>query len=188
MPLARSWTDAQLVEAVRSSTSVRQVIAKLGLIPAGGNYTQVRARMNILGLNGDHFIGKVWNKGRNYHTSARPLIEDLLVQGGIVQSYKLKKRLYEEGLKTPKCELCGWAKTSIDGRIPLELDHINGDKTDNRIENLRILCPNCHSLQPTHRGRNKKVALARMMEQADMQHLKCCAQKACGFESRSEHQ
>ena len=45
-------------------------------------------------------------------------------------------------------------KKSIDGRIPLELDHINGDRHDNRIKNLRILCPNCHSLQPTHRGRN----------------------------------
>jgi 5-methylcytosine-specific restriction endonuclease McrA len=43
-----------------------------------------------------------------------------------------------------------------DGRIPVELDHVNGDKSDNRIENLRILCPSCHSLQPTHRGLNQK--------------------------------
>ncbi|MGB4076287.1 MAG: HNH endonuclease [Minisyncoccia bacterium] len=39
--------------------------------------------------------------------------------------------------------------------MPVELDHVNGDRHDNRIENLRILCPNCHSLKPTHRGRNK---------------------------------
>ena len=52
--------------------------------------------------------------------------------------------------------MCGWAKISIDGRIPLELDQINGNRHDNRLENLRILCPNCHSLQITHRGMNIK--------------------------------
>lgn len=72
------------------------------------------------------------------------------------QSFKLKSRLFSEKLKIPCCEECGWAKKSEDGRIPLELDHINGNRRDNRLENLRILCPNCHSLKPTHRGLNKK--------------------------------
>ncbi len=62
-------------------------------------------------------------------------------------------------LKKPECEECGWAKRSEDGRIPLELDHINGDSHDNRLENLRILCPNCRSLEPTHRGMNIKAHL-----------------------------
>ena len=164
MPSKRSWTDEQLVEAVKTSVSVRQVIGKLGLIPAGGNYAQVNARIYALELDKTHFTGSAWNRGKKYHTATRPLIEDVLVQGSVAQSYKLKKRLYEEELKKPQCELCGWAKVSVDGRIPLELDHINGDHSDNRIENLRILCPNCHSLQPTHRGRNKKTALARVVE------------------------
>lgn len=56
----------------------------------------------------------------------------------------------------PRCELCDWAEMAEDGRIPVELDHINGDRYDNRIKNLRILCPNCHSLQSTHRGKNQK--------------------------------
>lgn len=83
-------------------------------------------------------------------------LEELLVLGSVFQSYKLKKRLFEAGLKKKKCEECGWSKSSVDGRIPLELDHINGVSHDNRLENLRILCPNCHSLKPTHRGLNKK--------------------------------
>ncbi len=83
-------------------------------------------------------------------------MEKLLVKGGTFQSFKLKKRLFREGLKEEKCELCGWAEKSEDGRIPVELDHINGDRYDNRLQNLRILCPNCHSLQPTHRGKNQR--------------------------------
>ncbi|MDD3035391.1 MAG: hypothetical protein PHO93_00545 [Candidatus Saccharimonadaceae bacterium] len=162
MPKERSWTDSQLIEAVTSSKSYRSVIIALNLIPAGGNYSQVQTRIKNLGLDTSHFTGMTWNKGTTYHSSSRPPIDDLLVKGSTVQSFKLKQRLYESGLKKQECELCGWAEVSIDGRRPLELDHTNGDHSDNRIENLRILCPNCHSLQPTHRGKNKKVVLARM--------------------------
>ena len=163
MPKQRSWTDKQLIDAVNNSKSVRSVITLLKLIPAGGNYVQVQAKIKELCLDTSHFTGKGWNKGITYHSNSRPSLEDLLVNGSTVQSFKLKKRLYESGRKLPKCELCGWSEISKDGRIPLELDHINGDHNDNRLENLRILCPNCHCLQPTHRGRNKKVVFARML-------------------------
>lgn len=54
-----------------------------------------------------------------------------------------------------KCSLCGWDKMSIfTGRVPLEIDHINGDSEDNREENLRIICPNCHALSPNYRNLN----------------------------------
>lgn len=85
----------------------------------------------------------------------RPLV-DILVLGSDYQRFKLKARLFREGLKKPLCEECGWCTRSDDGYLPLELDHINGDRHDNRIENLRVLCPNCHSLKSTHRGRNRK--------------------------------
>lgn len=159
MPRRRSWTDQQLVDVVMTSKSYRSVIANLGLIPAGGNYAQVQTQIKLLKLDTSHFTGKGWNKGTTYHTKSRPELTELLVLNSSVQSYKLKKRLYESGLKNPQCELCGWSKMAEDGRIPVELDHINGIHSDNRLENLRVLCPNCHSLQITHRGKNKKVSL-----------------------------
>lgn len=164
MPQRRSWTDEQLVVAVENSNSRRAVLIKLGLIPAGGNYAQIKTRISELDINTAHFTGQNWNRGKTYHIKSRTVLSDLLVLHSDVQSYKLKKRLYESGLKLPRCEMCNWAEVSVDGKIPLELDHINGDHNDNRLDNLRILCPNCHSLQPTHRGKNKKVHLARVVE------------------------
>ena len=159
MPAQRSWTDEELVEAVKASYSYRSVIKKLGLIPAGGNYAQTKKRIQVLSLPTDHFTGMGWNVGLKFKPRVAPALETILVEDSDIQSFKLKTRLFNEGLKTPKCEICGWCEMSKDGRVPVELDHINGNRTDNRLVNLRILCPNCHSLQPTHRGRNKKVRL-----------------------------
>lgn len=152
----RRWSDEELIEAVRSSRSVRAVIIKLCLVPAGGNYRQINDRIAELGLNTSHFTGKGWNVGLEFLPRKPVPLEEVLVRNRRYQPHSLKKRLFRAGLKKRRCELCGWAEISDDGRIPIELDHINGDPYDNRLENLRILCPNCHSLQPTHRGRNKK--------------------------------
>lgn len=160
----RSWTDEQLIEAVRVSKSYRNVLILLSLIPAGGNYEQVRRRVRLLEIDTTHFTGKGWNIGMQFPIKHAKTLEELLIVGSGAQSHKLKNKLFTAGLKQPECELCGWAVRASDGRIPVELDHINGDHNDNRLANLRILCPNCHSLQPTHRGKNKKVKYARVVE------------------------
>ena len=166
MPKKRSWTDQQLKEAVTKCRSYRAILIELKLIPAGGNYDQIKRRIGVLGLSTSHLTGMGWNVGLKFRPKVALPLKQLLIADVDVQSYKLKKKLFDAGLKLPCCELCGWAEQSSDGRIPIELDHINGNKRDNRLENLRVLCPNCHSLQPTHRGRNKKVTLryARVVE------------------------
>ncbi len=151
-----AWTDDQLRAAVASSESYSQAIRKLGLVPAGGNYVQVQRRIRELALDTSQFTGKGWNVGLTVRPNPPAPIGDVLVTGRPIGSHSLKLRLFREGLKRPVCELCGWAARAADGRIPVELDHANGDRNDNRLENLRILCPNCHSLQPTHRGLNRK--------------------------------
>lgn len=165
MPRKRSWTDEELIIAVGESKSYRSVLIKLGLVPAGGNYVQITHRINDLNLATEHFTGKGWNTGWVFdpRVPVQPLVS-LLIKNSRTQSNTLKRRLFAAGLKQPECELCGWKQMSEDGRIPVELDHINGDRYDNRIQNLRVLCPNCHSLQPTHRGKNKKVHLRKLTE------------------------
>jgi hypothetical protein len=152
------YSDLQLIEAVQSSTSVRQVLEKLGLAEAGGNYSIVKRRIQRLKISTVHFKGQGWKKGDKSPLVPAKSLSDILRKGSNVQSYKLKKRLFAEGLKDKKCESCTLTKW-LEKQIPLELDHINGDASDNRIENLRILCPNCHALTETYRG--KKLAKRR---------------------------
>ncbi|MDP2934120.1 MAG: HNH endonuclease signature motif containing protein [bacterium] len=155
MSRKRTWTINQLKEAVRTSLSYRQVLSKLNLRPTGGNYDQLKKYIKEENFDIEHFTGQVWNKGRQGYFQPHISIEKILVKNSTYQSFKLKKRLFGLGIKLKACEECGWCQIRHDGSLPLELDHINGDRHDNRLENLRILCPNCHSLKPTHRGKNR---------------------------------
>ncbi len=156
MPKKRSWTIEQLKGAVASNKSYRKILIELKLRPTGGNYDQLKKYIQELQLDFSHYTGMAWNRGmRGIGKPIRPLC-DVLVKHTYYQSYRLKRRLISAGLKQNSCEHCGWAEKTSGGYVPVELDHINGDRHDNRIENLRILCPNCHSLTPTYRGRGKR--------------------------------
>jgi len=90
------------------------------------------------------------------HFKPKIPLSEILTKNNFFQSYKLKKRLLQEKIKKPFCEECGWAKRSSSGHLPLELHHKNGDRHDNRLENLVLLCPNCHSLKPNYRSKRRK--------------------------------
>jgi Zn finger protein HypA/HybF involved in hydrogenase expression len=148
-----TYSEHELREAVKNSTSIRQVLEKLDIVPAGGNYQTTNRRIQKLNIDISHFTGQAWNRGKVIGPK-RP-IEEYLIENSVVQSFKLKGRLITEGLKEHKCECCGI--TEWNGKpAPIELDHINGNHHDNRLENLRILCPNCHAQTDTYRGKNKK--------------------------------
>jgi hypothetical protein len=83
---------------------------------------------------------------------AAPL-EVVLVEQSTYHRGHLKERLYASGLKARRCELCGQGETWNSAQMSLILDHINGVPTDNRLENLRIVCPNCNATLATHCGR-----------------------------------
>ncbi|MFA6082586.1 MAG: HNH endonuclease signature motif containing protein [Patescibacteria group bacterium] len=151
----KSWTEAQLRSAAQESRSIRQILQRLGLAEAGGNYAQIKKYLHIYNINMENIKGKSWCKGLNVEGHPRVQLDQLLVENSSFQSYKLKNRLFNSGLKPRKCEECGWSKITPSGHLPLEIHHINGDRSDNRINNLVILCPNCHSQKPNYRGRRR---------------------------------
>lgn len=153
----RKWTDVQLIQAVKENKSIAGVIVQLGLKPAGGNYNTVNKKINELKLDTSHFTGQGWNVGLKFKPKEAISIQDILVEESNYQSYKLSKRLIKEGFKEQKCEYCGLT-TWLDKPIKLELHHINGIHSDNRLENLQLLCPNCHSYTDSYRGKNIQSA------------------------------
>lgn len=149
-----TWDDGALGRAVRDSRSVAEVMRRLGVRPGGRAQRAVRRRIDELGLSTDHMTGQGWARGRrNPDGRSRAPLEELLVSGGHVQTARLRQRLIDEGILAARCAICQ-GDTWLGGPMPLELDHINGDRRDNRIENLRLLCPNCHAGTETYRGRN----------------------------------
>jgi hypothetical protein len=127
----------------------------LGLKEAGGNYAILKKRILDMGLDTSHMTGQGHLKNKS-HTYTQKPIEYYLTENSHHQSYKLKNRLLLEGLKEHKCECCGI--TEWNGKpAPIELDHINGKRYDNRLKNLRILCPNCHAQTDTYRGKNRSI-------------------------------
>jgi hypothetical protein len=146
------YTNIQLIEAVRTSTSMRQVLRVLGVAPYGGNFDVLKKALRHFAIDTSHFRGRAWNKGKSL--PAKVPIEKYLDNEAPIQSYKLKNRLLKQNMLINMCTLC--KNTHWLGKpIPLELDHINGNNQDNRLDNLRLLCPNCHALTPTYRSRNR---------------------------------
>ncbi len=157
MPNTRKWTDDAFVAAVASSFSVREVLLKLGLKPAGGNYKEFSKNAERLGVDTSHFRGQGHLKGRTHTwTPARPL-ESILIKGSdYAFTAGLKRRLVRAGIPEQRCYECGI--TQWRGKpLSFHLDHINGINNDHRKENLRLLCPNCHSQTATYCGRNKRM-------------------------------
>lgn len=142
-------------EIVKNSKSIADVCRAFGIKAKGGNYRCVKHLLNEYNIDYSHFTGQAWNKGKRYETfnKCKPLSE-ILVKGSYYSSHKLKLRLLKDGIKEHKCECCGNTKW-LDKPIKLELHHINGDNTDNRIENISLLCPNCHSYTDTYRSKNR---------------------------------
>lgn len=148
----RNYTDNDLREAVRASVSIAGVLRKLGLVPAGGNYHNIHILVQGLGLNTSHWTGQGHRKGSHSPVASNP-IEKLLVRGRMVNSNHLKIRLIKEGYMKDECSECKlheWRGKPL----VLHLDHRSGDRSDNTLENLRLLCPNCHSQTKTYCGRN----------------------------------
>lgn len=148
------WTKEVLQAAVASSTTMGEVLRRLGLEVVGGQHTHISRRVKALGIDTSHFAAP---SRRGKIRRRRP--EELLVD----QSRTLVRRIPGERLKramiamgaSDHCARCGTGPAWRDRPLPLEVDHIDGNWRNNQPENLRLLCPNCHSTTDTYRGRGK---------------------------------
>lgn len=149
------YTKELLEPLVKESTSWAEVCRKLGVLPSTGGATHITNRAKKFGINFSHFTGKVWNKGKRFPPKIP--VEQWLVENSSCKSHYLKEKLFKAGKKSRRCEECGIVEWCGE-EVVWELDHVNDVHTDCRLENLRILCPNCHALK-TRKSRKKKRIL-----------------------------
>jgi hypothetical protein len=147
------YTKEDLERIVPNCISTAQVLNELGIVSAGGNYHTIRKYMRLWGIDTSHFKKQGWNGGMTFGPK-RP-IEEYLSNKRPMRSWKLKHRLLKDGLLEYRCSNCT-LEVWLGKPIPLELHHIDGDSDNNALENLILLCPNCHALTDTYRGKNIK--------------------------------
>lgn len=142
---------------VKESYSLAEVLRKIGLRDMGSNFKTLRKYIKLYDIDTSHFRGQTWNKGLYWtdYTSYNKL-DDILKDNVNFRATTLKNRLVKEGLKEYKCEKCGNKGEWMGEKFTLELHHINGNHFDNRLENLQILCPNCHSQTKTFRNKSER--------------------------------
>jgi Zn finger protein HypA/HybF involved in hydrogenase expression len=171
------YSESQAREAIAASRSWAEALRRLGMCDRGGAHRVLqRYARTVWEIDTAHFdpaAARLASLGR----PARPLAE-VLVEGSTVKSAQLKERLYREGIKTPACELCGQGEQWRGRPMALILDHVNGPHDDNRLENLRIVCPNCNATLDTHCGRNARRRPAELP----------CARCGTPFRPRSSRQ
>ena len=147
-------TAEQMTIVVAASDSMASALRMLDWPYNGTTIRRFRQLVTEYDLDTSHFLGQASHRGKRYPERTVPIAEYLVKDARRrITTSDLRKRLIAEKLLPDYCHGC--ENTAWCGRpIPLELDHINGDRDDNRLENLRLLCPNCHALTPTYRGRN----------------------------------
>ncbi|MGW1499500.1 HNH endonuclease signature motif containing protein [Streptomyces mirabilis] len=153
------WTKDILEAAVSASTNMCEVLRRLGLEVVGGHHTHISRRIKTYGIDTSHFRQSS-RTGRGHPSRTSPealLVEQNPITARRMPSNRLKKAMKSTGVPM-RCALCGTDPVWLGEPLPLEVDHIDGNWRNNRIENLRLLCPNCHSTTDTYRRRGKVTA------------------------------
>jgi hypothetical protein len=164
------YSKELLIEHVASSKSWAEVCRKMGVPPFTGSQTHLKKQAVKFGVNSSHFLGQASNRGKK--SPQRKDTQIFLNNEATISSHKLRVRLIKEGFKEAKCECCGLTEW-MGEPIILELDHKNSDHFDNRLDNLMIVCPNCHALETRKRLRPNGGT-------ADTQRLERCVERHGG--------
>ncbi|MFF3582753.1 HNH endonuclease signature motif containing protein [Streptomyces mirabilis] len=153
------WTKDILEAAVSASTNMCEALRRLGLEVVGGHHTHLSRRIKTYGIDTSHFRqSSRTGRDRPSRTSPEALLaEQNPITARRMPSNRLKKAMESMGVPM-RCALCRTDPVWLGEPLPLEVDHIDGNWRNNRIENLRLLCPNCHSTTDTYRRRGKVTA------------------------------
>lgn len=140
--------------AIRDNYSIAGVLRQLGLKPLGGNYRTINRLIVENEIDTSHFTGQGWNVGLAFKPNKGITDEYLFSENSPYKcSWRLRER-YKKATGIYCCENCGLIEW-MGQKISLEIHHLNGNHKDNRLENLRLLCPNCHALTSNYRGKNR---------------------------------
>jgi hypothetical protein len=152
------FTEEELRRAIAASLSWAGALRRLGYRTAGGNWKTLQKYAAIWAIPTDHFDpDKARNDALRRARAGRTPLSEILVEGSTYSRAHLKDRLFAEGVKERRCELCGQDEIWRGRRMALILDHINGVPNDNRLENLRVVCPNCAATFETHCARKNRI-------------------------------
>ena len=149
------WSKERLSAAAAETNNYHQMLSYLEIPLSGGNHSTLKMKIRQYEIDTAHFLSKVETLAANRGPGHRKeLLDILVVNSEYTNTHHLKNRLWKEGLLEKKCSNCDIAEW-MGKEAPLQLDHINGVRTDNRIENLRILCANCHAQTETWCSKNR---------------------------------
>lgn len=148
-----TYSNEELKIVVENSTSIRQCLIKLNLNATGSAYYSIKTKIKKLNLDTSHFLGQAHNRGKIF--GPKRDTQDYLSNKYPIGSSYLRRRLLKEQIFEYKCYKCNATKW-LDGPIPLELHHINGNHLDNNLTNLILLCPNCHYYIEHQENKQKK--------------------------------
>ncbi|MEU6158208.1 HNH endonuclease signature motif containing protein [Streptomyces sp. NPDC047130] len=154
MPVARI-SDEALREAARASRTLTEALERLGVQPYGGSRNYLRHRMRHRGIDTSHFDREVkWTRDVLQAAVCASRTRQAPEMARRISNDVLRKAMRTEGVQE-RCAVCGNPGAWEGEPLKLEVDHIDGDWRDNRLHNLRFLCPNCHATTDTYRGRSR---------------------------------
>lgn len=156
----RQYSKEWLQELCKNSYSYAEVLQKAGRKQGGGTQQTLKSKIELWEIDISHFTGQRWQKSPNQNPQSgreKYTLDEVFCKNSPVTQKVLRGYVERHSVLEYKCEKCGCDGHWQDGEISLEIDHIDGDNTNNSIDNLHYLCPNCHALTETYRGRNKAL-------------------------------